>query len=139
MQTQEFEAELKQMTKPKINELEHEQIITKAIINARANSVLSWWWLFIPVYVIAMFCMKSLFVPAATLISEIKNFSHEQRFVAAIFFIITPITFIAVNFISIKRVYFLSGNPKSISFLKFLWMNVVSIIASIIILIIYLL
>jgi hypothetical protein len=95
------------------------------------------WWLIIPLYIISMLIMKSLFMPSTTLSSSIHDLAIRQRFVAYTFFLILPIIFILINTISIRKVYVLSGSPKSVSFLKSVWLNVLIIFFSILILIVY--
>ena len=58
-----FEKILEQMSKPEIKHLQHEELLSKIISNAKEYSVLSFWWMSIPVYVIALFIMKTFFMP----------------------------------------------------------------------------
>jgi hypothetical protein len=139
MNTQNFEKKLIQMTKPEVNQLKHQDLLAKAITNAKDKSVVSWWWLTIPLYITAMFLMKSVYMPHTSLISNIHEFSIAQKISSIIFFLILPIVFIFINFFSIQNVYFLSGSPKTLSFLKTIWLNIIMIFFSILILIIYLL
>jgi hypothetical protein len=137
MEKEEFEEKLIQMTKPEVNQLKHQDMLAKAISNAKDKTVLSLWWLIIPLYIISMLIMKSLFMPNTTLSSSIHDLAIRQRFVAYTFFLILPIIFILINTISIRKVYVLSGSPKSVSFLKSVWLNVLIIFFSILILIVY--
>lgn len=137
MNTQNFEKKLIQMTKPEVNQLKHQDLLAKAITNAKDKSVVSWWWLTIPLYIIVMFLMKSEYIPQQTLISNIHEFSKVQAISFIIFLLILPIVFIFINFFSIQKVYFLSGSPKTLSFLKTIWWNILMIFFSILILIIY--
>jgi len=137
MEKKEFEENLKQMTKPEVGQLKHQDMLAKAISNAKDKTVLSLWWLIIPLFIISMLLMKSLFMPNTTLSSGIHDLAISQRFVAYTFFLILPIIFILINTISIRKVYVLSGSPRSVSFLKSVWLNVLIIFFSILILIIY--
>jgi hypothetical protein len=137
MEKIEFEEKLIQMTKPEVNQLKHQDMLAKAISNAKDKTVLSLWWLIIPLYIISMLIMKSLFMPSTTLSSSIHDLAIRQRFVAYTFFLILPIIFILINTISIRKVYVLSGSPKSVSFLKSVWLNILIIFFSILILIVY--
>ena len=137
MNTLNFEKKLIQMTKPEVNQLKHENLLAKAMTNAKDKSVVSWWWLAIPLFIIAMFIIKSVYMPHTTLISNIHEFSKVQKIPSIIFFLILPIVFIFINFFSIQKVYFLAGSPKSFSFLKTIWLNIIMIFFSILILIIY--
>jgi hypothetical protein len=137
MENEEFEEKLIQMTKPEVNQLKHQDMLAKAIANAKDKTVLSLWWLIIPLYIISMLLMKSIYMPNTTLSSGIHDFAFKQRFIAFFFFIILPIIFIIINTISIRKVYILSGSPKSISYLKTVWLNVLIIFFLILILIVY--
>ena len=137
MEKIDFEEKLVQMTKPEVNQLKHQDMLAKAIANAKDKTVLSWWWLIIPLYVISILLMKSLFMPDTTLISNLHDLITKQKFVTYIFFLILPIFFILLNIISIRKVYHLSSNPKSFIFLKVVWLNIMLILFSILIIIIY--
>ncbi len=137
MEKDEFEKKLFQMTKPEVDQLKHQDMLANAIANSKDKTVLSLWWLIIPLYIIMMFLMKSLFMPNATLSSSIHDLITKQRFVAYLFFLISPVIFILINIISVRKVYILSGSPKSLNFLKTVWLNVLIIIFSIFVLIVY--
>lgn len=137
MEKDEFEKKLFQMTKPEVDQLKHQDMLADAIANSKDKTVLSLWWLIIPLYTIMMFLMKSLFMPGATLSSSIHDLITKQRFVAYLFFLISPLIFILINIISIRKVYILSGSPKSLNLLKTVWLNVLIIIFSIFVLIVY--
>jgi len=126
------------MTKPEVSQLKHEDMLAKAIANAKDKTVLSWWWLIIPLYIISMLLMKSLFMPNETLATGIRDLTAKQEFVAYSFFLIMPIILIIINIISIRKIYYLSGNPESFILLKAVWPNLFMILLSILILIIYL-
>jgi hypothetical protein len=137
MEMQNFEEKLNQMTKPEIPQLKHQDMLSNAITNAKDKSVLSWWWLSIPLYIIAALLMKSLFMPNTTLISNIHELASKERYTSVLFFFIVPVVFIALNVFSIRKIYFLSGSPKTIMFLVEVWFNVLILILSILILVIY--
>lgn len=134
---QNFEEKLSQMTKPEVTHLKHQDMLANAIIKAKDKSVISWWWLSIPLYLIATLLMKTIFMPQTTLRLNIHEFASREMYSSVLFFLVLPILFIIINFISIRNIYFLSGSPKSISFLRTGWFNVLMIIFSILILIIY--
>ncbi len=137
MEKEDFEEKLVLMTKPEVNQLKHQDMLEKAIANAKDKTALSFWWLIIPLYVISMLLMKSHFMTDTTLISNIHDLTTRQKFVTYIFFLILPIFFILLNIISIRNVFHLSGNPKSIVFLKSVWLNILMILFSILILIVF--
>ncbi len=139
MEMKNFEDKLFQIAKPGVSQLKHQDMLANAITKAKGKSVLSWWWLSIPLYLVAAFLMKSFFMPTTSLLSNLHDFGSKEKYASVLFFVVLPIFFIIINFTSIKKIYFLSGSPKSISFFKAAWFNVLIIIASILILIIYLL
>jgi len=125
------------MTKPKITHLKHEDMLANAIINAKDKSVVSLWWLSIPVFITLMLIMKVLYMPGSSLISNMHDLAIRQKFISLIFFLVVPILLIIFNLFSIRKVYFLSGSPKSINFLEIVLSNVLIIVLSVLILIIY--
>ena len=137
MEEQNFEKNLSEMTKPKITHLKHEDMLANAIINAKDKSVVSLWWLSIPVFITLMLIMKVLYMPGSSLISNMHDLSIRQKFISLIFFLVVPILLIIFNLFSIRKVYFLSGSPKSINFLEIVLSNVLIIVLSVLILIIY--
>ena len=137
MEMQNFEQKLTQMTKPDVTHLKHQDMLASAITKGKDKSVISWWWLSIPLYLIATLFMKSIFMPRTTLLSNIHEFKNGEVYSSVLFFLVIPIVFIVINFISIRNIYFLSGNPKSLNLLKTAWFNVLMIILSMLILIIY--
>ena len=139
METKNFEMELLEMTKPEISELKHQDMLEKAIVKAKDKTVLSWWWLSIPLYIIAALIMKSFFMPSTTFGSNLHDVMSKEKYASILFFLVVPIVFIIINVLSIRKIYFLSGSPKTINFLKVVWFNLLIIVASIIILLIYLL
>jgi len=137
MEMENFEEKLTQMTKPEVTHLKHQAMLANAITKAKDKSVVSWWWLSIPLYLIATLLMKTIFMPQTTLRLNIHDFTSRELYSSALFFLVLPIIFIVINFISIRNIYFLSGSPKSIKFLRTAWFNVLMIVFSVLILIIY--
>jgi hypothetical protein len=137
MENENFEKILINMTKPEISDLKHQDLLADAIADAKERTIVSWWWLIIPGYIIATLLMKSIYMPSATLVSNVHYFIESQRTLAIILFIIMPVIFILFNFLSIRKVYLLLGSPDRIGFLKIIWLNVVIIIFSFLILLIY--
>jgi hypothetical protein len=139
MKIENFEEELINMTKPQVSDLKHQDMLADAIIKAKDKSVLSWWWLSIPLYIIAALMMKTMFMPGTTLISNIHELAVKEKYSSLLFFAIVPAVFIIFNFLSIRKIYFLSGSPRTINFLSAVWFNILIIIASVFVLIIYVL
>jgi len=137
MEKQNFEKKLEEMSKPEIHQLKHENMLAKAIINAKDQSVVSWWWISVPLFIIMMLLMKSFYMPGTSLISNIHELAGKEKYMSLIFFLISPVILIIVNVLSIRKIYFLSGSPKSMNFLETVWFNVLVISVSVFILIIY--
>ena len=137
METQNFENKLKEMEKPEILNLKHEDILSRAIINAKDKSVVSWWWLSVPVFIILMLMMKSTFMPGTTLISNMHELESGQKFISVAFFLISPLILIIINALTIRKIHFLSGSPKSLNFLEAVWFNILIIVAAALIVLIY--
>jgi hypothetical protein len=119
------------------NEKTTHEMLANAISNAKDRSVVNWWWLSVPLYIIAALLMKTVFMPKTTLISNIHEFAGKEKYSSIFFFLILPAISIIINLISIRKVYFLSGNPKELKFLEGVWYNILMIIISVLILIIY--
>jgi hypothetical protein len=118
MEKQIFERKLEKMTKPEIPQLKHEDMLANAIINAKDKSVVSRWWLSVPVFIIMMLLMKSVYMPGTTLITNIHELTSREKYMSLVFFLISPAVLIIVNVFSIRKIYFLSGSPKSLNFLQ---------------------
>jgi hypothetical protein len=118
MELKNFENKLIQMTKPEVTPLKHQEMLSSAITKAKDKSVISWWWLSVPLYIITTLLMKSFFMPGTTLISNIYELTGREKYSSLLFFLILPIVFMITNFISIR-------------------FNVLIIIFSILVLIIY--
>lgn len=137
METQNFEDKLFKMTIPDVKELKHQDLLAETILKEKDKSLLSWWWISIPLFIIVMFIMKSFFMPQTTLISGIDEFKSNEKYISILFFLVLPISFIIINFLSIRKIYFLAGNPVIVRFIKKVWFNIMIIIVSVMILIIY--
>ncbi len=137
MKIKKIEETLLQMTKPEVSQLKHQDMLAAALIKAKDKSVLSWWWLSVPLYIISTLIMKSFFMTKTTWISNIRELTSQEKYSSVLFFLVLPIVFIVINYIGIRNIYLVSGSPKTINFLKKVWFNVLIIIFSILILIIY--
>lgn len=137
MEIKDFEESLTRMTKPEVSGLKHQDMLANAITKAKDKSVVSWWWLCIPLYIVAALLMKSMFMPNTTLVSNLHELATKQLYLYTISFLALPIVLIVFNLTSIRKIYFLSGSPKAIIFLKSVWFNLLMIVFSIIILLIY--
>lgn len=117
--------------------LPHQDMLTDAITNARDKSVVSWWWISIPLFIIAMLTMKSIYMPHTTLVSNIHELKSKKAVSSLIFFLIVPLCIIILNTWSIRKVWSLSDNPKDSNSIQTIWVNALMIFFSILVLIIY--
>lgn len=132
-----FEDKLTRMTKPEVNQLKHQNMLANSISKAKDGSVLSLWWLSIPLYIIAVLLMKTVFMPHTTLFSNLHDLTEKNKYSSLLVFLLLPLIFITINIISIRKTYFLLGSAWTVNFFKAVWANILVIICSIIVLIIY--
>lgn len=137
MEMENFEQKLTGMTKPQVSELRHEEMLSDAISRAKDKSVLSWWWLSIPVYIIAALLMKAFYMPHTTMVSNLHELTSREKYSSTLFFLVLPFFFIILSFISIRKIWFLSGSPTAINFLRQVWFNIIIIIVSVLVIIFY--
>ena len=137
MGTMNFEDELMKMKKPEITELKHESLLARAFVNARDKSVVTWWWLSIPLYITVMLLMKSYFKPGTGFISNLHEITKNGDLLSVLFFLLIPLLFILLNFISLLKIYMFSGSPEFTHFLKQVWYNVLMVILSLVVVLFY--
>jgi hypothetical protein len=137
MKNDNFEMKLTEMTKPEVPHLRHEDMLGNAIVNAKDKSIVSLWWLSVPVFIILMLVMKSIYMPGTTLVSNMNEMAAKNKLVSIIFFLISPAVLILVNALSIRKIYFLSGSPKSATFLQTVSLNIMVIAFAVVVLIMY--
>jgi hypothetical protein len=139
METKNFEEKLIGMTKPELPELKHQDELSKEIVKSKDKSVLSWWWLSLPLYIILVLVMKTHFNRGTTFYSNFHEIAGKSRIESIFAFIILPLFFIILNIISIKKVYRLAGRPDGFSMLELVWYNIFIICVSLFLIIVYLL
>ena len=137
MATQNFEDILNNITKPEVPELKHEAMLSKIIIKAKSKSVVSLWWLCIPLYIIAALLMKSFYVQGTSLISNLHQLTDSKSYTSVLLFIVLPVLFIIINVLSIKQLFFLYSSLTKTSFLKLIAVHVFIILLSLLVLLIY--
>jgi hypothetical protein len=137
MEKDNFEMKLTEMTKPEIPPLKHRDMLGNAIVNAKDKSIVSLWWLSVPAFIILMLVMKGIYMPGTSLVSNMTGMEGRNKYTSLIFFLISPIVVIIFNALSIRKIHFLSGSPKSINFLETIWINILAILLSVIVLVIY--
>lgn len=129
--------ELLEMTKPEISELKHQNMLEKAIVKAKDKSVLSWWWLSIPLYVIVVLIMKVHYTSKTSVILTIQSFMNKQNYTAVLFFLVLPSLLIVINALSIKHLYFLYRNLSKVGFIKTIIIQFLIILISLSVILIY--
>jgi hypothetical protein len=137
MEMENFEEQLTHMTKPGVTQLKHQEMLAKAVIQAKDKSVVSWWWLSVPFYLLAALLMKSMYMPQTSWLGNLQAWIDLEPLAAALWFLIAPAFFIVLNLVSLRKLYFLSGNPRPIDFLKIGWFQVMILLLSAFLLIIY--
>lgn len=129
---------LSKMSKPEIKSLQHENILADAITNSKDKSALSFWWIIIPLFVIAAYWMKSYFMPGSSFPSNLKELADKHKYAANLIFILVPAVLIIINLMSIKKLYFLSGSFLSLKLLSAVAVNLLIIFLSFIVVLVYL-
>lgn len=132
-----FEEILNRMNKPDITRLKHSDLLVKAIASSKDKSVVSFWWLLIPLYAIAAMMMKSLYIPQSPFRYNLHQFEEKEGHLSLLLFLLLPLLLIVINLLTIKKIYYLSGSPKTTEFLIFIWNNILVILISILLLIFY--
>lgn len=137
MKTENFEEQLKRLSKPEVNELKHEDMLAAYISKSKDNSTVSLWWLSIPAYVIAALIMKSFFVPKSSFTDLLQDYLNNNVLVSILLFVFFPIIIIIINSINIKKHYFLYGNTSTQKFIEKVSLQIILIVISLIVLTIY--
>jgi H+/gluconate symporter-like permease len=84
METEKFEEQLIRMSKPGVTHLKHQDMLAEAIVKAKDKSVLSGWWLSIPLYIIAALLMKSFFMRSTTLVTNMHEFKGHDVYASSL-------------------------------------------------------
>ena len=126
------------MSKPEIKNLQHEDMLAEIIIDSKDKSVLSFWWIIIPLFVIAAYWMKSYFVPGSSFPSNLSELTEKNSYAANLIFVLIPAVLIAINFLSVKSLYFFSGSHFTKKLLSSAALNILVIIFSMIVMLVYL-
>ena len=137
MANQNIEEILNNMSKPEVQEMKHEEMLAKVVIKSKGKVALSFWWLCIPLYLIAAFAMKSFYVPGSTFSSTFHELTDTKSYTAIALFIVLPVALIIVNALSIKQLFYLYSSLTKSGFLETIAFELVIIILSVLMLIIY--
>jgi drug/metabolite transporter (DMT)-like permease len=100
---EDFEKMLTDISKPEIKQLKHQDLLADQIMRSKNRTVLSFWWLLIPLYIIATLTMKTLYMKTS-LKQEIGLFKTNNPILSILLFLMVPVLTIIFNaFISAKR------------------------------------
>ena len=138
MENNKFEEELTQMSKPEVHELKHARLVTEILRNAGDGSVLSAWWLSIPVYILAMLCMQALYLPHSHPLHLLRQLIRGQDWTFLLFFAVVPAVCAIANAILLRKIWFLSGSPGIVGLLRVGWRQILVMLLCALILFIYL-
>ena len=134
----EFKEILEEMSKPEINELKHQELLEKAINTAEEKSVISFWWIIIPLYVIAAMLMKSYFVKESSFFLGFHELTDRESYTAVLIFAVLPLIIIIVNIATLSQLYFHYPKSGLAKVLKVVLSNVILIIISLVTILFYL-
>jgi hypothetical protein len=132
-----FENMLSNISGPEIKNLKHEDLLARAIMRNKHKTAVSFWWISIPLYVIAAFVMKSFFLPGASFISNLHGLISKDGYTAILIFIVIPTALIVTNMISLINLYSLSGRQAVRKLLKAGLVNLIFTAVLIILMLIY--
>jgi hypothetical protein len=132
-----FENILNNMTKPDVPELKHEDMLPGMIMKAKGKTAVSFWWLIIPLYVIAAFVMKSFYMPGSSFISILHQATNSNSYITVLLFLVLPIILTIANVLTIKQLFFLYGSLKKEAFIKIIVVELLIILLSLLVIIIY--
>ncbi len=135
---EEFEKKLIGLSKPEVSDLKHQKMLAEHIIHQKRKTALTWWWAFIPLYVIVALIMKSLYFPGHDLSSDLREFISVNQVLSVIIFGLLPGLTILLNFAGIKNIYFYSGaNRLTTSLIRSFLFPVLLIVISIVVIMVY--
>jgi hypothetical protein len=100
---EDFEKMMTEISKPEIKQLKHQDLLADQIMQSKNRTVLSFWWLLIPLYIITTLTMKTLYMKTS-LKQEIGLFKTNNPIMSILLFLMVPVLTIIFNaFISRKR------------------------------------
>jgi hypothetical protein len=100
---EDFEKMLTEISKPEVKTLKHQDLLAEQIMRAKNRNALSVWWLLIPLYVIATFSMKTVYMKTS-LKQEINLFKAHSPLLSFGLFLLLPALIILVSaFLKAKR------------------------------------
>lgn len=134
---EDLEKILADMSKPEIGNLKHQDLLAKNILNARRKTVLSWWWICIPLYVLSALIMKGFYKHSSSLAQNLSELAIKNKYLVYLFFVGVPAIVIIINAATIFKIYSIAGLSKS-SVVKRMLPNMLMIVLALVALVIYL-
>ncbi len=128
-----FEESLEKMTKPSVDKLKHERVLSELIVSSRGRSVLAGWWLSIPLYLIAALVMKSMYVNNSGVIDNLLQIKASSG-LYWVYMLVIPLGVMIMNIRILMVQYRESAAPSLPSLLSVYWYNALMILMSIMLL-----
>ncbi|MHA4811432.1 hypothetical protein ACX0G9_25250 [Flavitalea flava] len=125
------------MSKPKVSDLKHQDMLGDAISQAKRKMVLSIWWLSVPLFLITSLVMETLYKTGTTLNSGLHQLTAHNPILPVLSLLLLPMCIMLVNALHVTKVYRIL-RPGRQELISMTWQNLLMIIISLIILIIYL-
>ncbi|MBS1978702.1 MAG: hypothetical protein JST46_15130 [Bacteroidetes bacterium] len=128
-----FEESLEKLTKPRVNDLKHERVLTELIVSSRGRSVLAGWWLSIPLYITAALVMKTMYVEGSGMMDNLHQLKASSG-TYWIYMLVIPLGVMILNVRILMFQYRTSAAPSLPSLLGVYWYNTFMILISILLL-----
>ena len=132
-----FEKKLIEMSKPEVTRLKHQEILSKELFMTRHRNAVSWWWLGIPLYIVAALIMKSVYFPTEGLQAGIRQLKNHNKSLTYLAFVVVPLLLILINAVNIFKLSRII-KTRDLYFLKAIRVSLIILALSIIVLIIFL-
>lgn len=125
---------LNQMSKPELDELQHEEILARTIVKGQAEARISFWWISIPIYFFLAFLMKSYYTPNLSVPDALHEPFRTHPVIILLVFWWLPATLILICLLNARNAYFLFGNSRKPAFLRIISGEIIVILVSLIVL-----
>lgn len=125
------------MSKPAMPDLKHQEALMDLITRGKRKTAVSFWWLAVPLFMMAMLLMQQIYRPQSTFRSSIRDFKDRNSVEAVFLLVIAPLILAIANGWQIARLDFLL-RPRGASRFTITWPQWLIIIISVAIIIVYL-
>jgi hypothetical protein len=123
MENNKLEERLEQMSKPRLPELKHSELLFTQIISNRERTVVSGWFLSIPLFIVAVLIMKARYFQGEGYLVYLQQFIIQQKLLSVLFFVAIPILILVFMVTGIRKVRYLAGKPRFADFLRLIWIQ----------------